>query len=108
MSELQRYQAGAVEAGVEVSPEQARDDVLGFLMEQTLFRQAAVENGYIQTEEEVTQKIASLVEAHGGQAEFGHGADVITNVITNQRLAGAGELNYYIIYIMRTDVAWPS
>jgi parvulin-like peptidyl-prolyl isomerase len=67
-SELQRYQSGAASAEIEVPVEKARQDVLDFLVEQTLFKQAAVENGYIASDEELSARLAELADARGGQA----------------------------------------
>jgi parvulin-like peptidyl-prolyl isomerase len=67
-SELQRYQSGAASAEIEVPVEKARQDVLDFLVEQTLFKQAAVENGYVASQEEISARLAELADARGGQA----------------------------------------
>ena len=67
-SELQRYRSGAASAEIEVPDEKARQEVLDFLVEQTLFKQAAVNNGYVASEEELSARLAELTDARGGQA----------------------------------------
>lgn len=66
--ELQRFQAGAASLQLEVSAEDARQQVLDYLVEQTLFVQGAAQNGYTVSEAELDQKISELAEARGGQA----------------------------------------
>jgi peptidyl-prolyl cis-trans isomerase C len=68
--ELQRYQAGAADLQIEVSAQDAREAVLDYLIEQTLFKQAAQENGYTVSDAELVQKIIELAEARGGQASL--------------------------------------
>ncbi len=68
--ELQRYQAGAADLQIEVSDQDAREAVLDYLIEQTLFKQAAQENGYTVSDAELVQKIIELAEARGGQASL--------------------------------------
>jgi len=68
--ELQRYQAAAAELQMETSEQEARDQVLKFLIEQTLFKQAAEENGYTVSETALTQKMDELAQLRGGQAEL--------------------------------------
>jgi len=65
--ELQRYQAAASDMGMEVTAETAQAQVLDYLIEQTLFQQAAQENGYALSEQELTQQLDELTQARGGQ-----------------------------------------
>ncbi len=68
--ELRRYQAGAAELQIDVSAEEARQQVLDYLVEQTLFVQGAAQNGYSVSDADLDQKISELVEARGGQANL--------------------------------------
>ncbi len=68
--ELRRYQAGVADLQLEVPAEEARQQVLDYLIELTLFNQAAQENGYTVSDEELVQKIIELAEARGGQASL--------------------------------------
>ena len=65
--ELQRYQTAASDMGMEVTAETAQAQVLDYLIEQTLFKQAAQENGYALSEQELTQQLDELTLARGGQ-----------------------------------------
>ena len=65
--ELRRYQAAASDMGIQVTAETAQTQVLDYLIEQTLFQQAAQENGYALSEQELTQQLDELTQARGGQ-----------------------------------------
>jgi len=65
--ELRRYQSAVGEFQMDVSVEEARQQVLDYLIEQALFVQAAEQNGNTVGEAELAQKIAELTEARGGQ-----------------------------------------
>jgi peptidyl-prolyl cis-trans isomerase C len=66
--ELQRFQAAASELNNDAAAENAQAQVLDYLIEQTLFSQAALENGYAVNDEDVSRRISELAEALGGQA----------------------------------------
>jgi parvulin-like peptidyl-prolyl isomerase len=106
--ELQRFQAAAADLDNDAITENAQAQVLDFLIEQMLFSQAALENGYAVSDEDVSQRITELAEAQGGQA--GIDAYLTENFYTQEsfRSAVARELavvwmrNYLIDQIPTT------
>ena len=65
--ELKRFQAGAEQSGEAYDPEIGRQSVLNFLVEQTLFAQAAVESGFDVNADGLQARLDEMTLARGGQ-----------------------------------------
>ncbi|MCD6356599.1 MAG: peptidylprolyl isomerase [Anaerolineaceae bacterium] len=65
-AELKRYQAGIETLGESYDPQLAKREVLDDLIVQTLFAQAAAEQGYTVEDADLHEKIAGYIESLGG------------------------------------------
>lgn len=66
-AEIKRHQAGVEQSGVAFDPETSKTAVLDFLIEQTLFAQAASENSYILNDGDLQKRLDEFTQSRGGQ-----------------------------------------
>jgi parvulin-like peptidyl-prolyl isomerase len=66
-AELKRYQAGMEQLGEQYDPELAKQEVMDYLVAQTLFTQAAAAQNYFIDEVDLQAKIDQYAETAGGQ-----------------------------------------
>ena len=66
-SELKRYQAGIEQLGEQFDSVLAKQEVLDYLITQTLFAQGAAAQGYFVDEVELQERIDGFAESSGGQ-----------------------------------------
>ncbi len=67
-AELQRLQTAQTELGLTLTPEEQRQRVLDYLIEEALLAQAAEKNGLAADEAAVNDELARLAAAQGGEA----------------------------------------
>ena len=66
-AELKRYQTGIEQLGEQFDPGLAKQEVLDYLITQTLFAQGAAAQGYIVDEVDLQERIDGFAESSGGQ-----------------------------------------
>ena len=69
-AELKRYQAGAEQFGSVFNTVQAKQDVLDDLIAQTLFAQAAADDGFVLDEASLQARMDEYIQALGGQEKL--------------------------------------
>lgn len=69
-AEIKRYQAGVSQLEEPYDEASARQEVLDYLIMQTIFAQAAHEQGYSVSEADIQERIAGYVESLGGEDQL--------------------------------------